>query len=52
MKAYYQKFPEKFTGEMQEILENRDFRSFYKIETKRIRMIDGYSWDTPYEVTL
>lgn len=50
--AYYKKFPEKFTGEIQEILEKRDFRSFFKIETKRIRMIDGHSWDTPFEITL
>ena len=40
MKAFYEKFPEKYNGEMTEILENYDFRSFFKIEPKRIRVID------------
>lgn len=51
MKAYYEKFPEKYNAEIKEILENYDFRSFYKIEPKWVRVIDGRSRDLPHEAT-
>lgn len=52
IKAFYEKFPEKYNGEIKELIENYDFRSVYKIVPTWIRVIDGRSWDLPYEITL
>lgn len=49
---YYEKFWGKFSDEKQEVLNNVDFRVFYKFTPKRIRYIDGHARDYPHEITL
>lgn len=49
---FYKKFPGKFNDEKNEAIINVELRVFYKFTPKRIRMIDGHSWELFNEITL
>lgn len=51
-KEFYNRFPKKLKGEITEFAENLDFRSFYKIQPKWVRFVDGRSRDFQHELML